>query len=65
MPSSIAEELDCFVEKDSLQYSSSVKARTVVYASRRPDKDVRFFCLPKRYSGRYSSQVGVLCGLEN
>lgn len=36
--SSIAEELDCFVEKDSLQYSNSVKARTMVYASRRPDK---------------------------
>lgn len=35
---SIAEELDCFVEKDSLQFSNSVEARTVASASRRPDK---------------------------
>lgn len=36
--SSIAEELECFVEKDNLQYPNSVKARTVVSASRRLDK---------------------------
>lgn len=65
MLSSIAEELDFFVEKDSLQYSNSVTARTVVYACRRSDKRCTVLLLAQAVYRRYSSQVGVLGGLEN
>lgn len=65
MLSSIAEELDLFVENDCLQYSNSVKARTVVYACRRPGKRYTVLLLAQAVYRRYSSQLGVLCVLEN
>lgn len=64
MLNNIAEKLDCFVEKIVSNTLIAPELERWCMLADVQIKDVWYFCLPKRYSGRYSSQVCVPCGFE-